>query len=138
MTKEKTYLISYYFFSILVLILGVFPDYFSIPNHLSLGFFCAGVAGFIFSTHQTKRLSSFTKNPIKYDIEKREKVDERNNLIIQYSKAKTFDISFYLFLATLLGFIILNEFEVVLVLSIFYLVTFLIFLWNISNQQRNM
>lgn len=137
MVKEKRLVIGSYFFSTVLLIVGSFPHYFAIPEHLTLAFLSAGLSALIHSVWQTKRILSFKKNPKKYEIEQIESKDERNHLILQISKAKTFETSSYLLLVLMLVFAVLDEFLFVLILFSFGFTTFSIFLWNLSKQQKN-
>ena len=137
MVNDLWLAIGSYFFSTLLLIVGSFPHYFAIPEHLTLAFLSAGLSALIHSVWQTKRILSFKKNPKKYEIEQIESKDERNHLILQISKAKTFETSSYLLLVLMLVFAVLDEFLFVLILFSFGFTTFSIFLWNLSKQQKN-
>ena len=136
MVKEKRLAIISYIISAVLFTLGGFYHYFAIPEHLSFGFLSAGLSALIHSVWQTKRILSFKKNPKKYEIEQIESKDERNHLILQISKAKTFETSSYLLIVFMLVFVVLDEPLFVLILFSFGFISLSVFLWNLSKQQK--
>ena len=136
MVKEKRLAIISYIISAVLLILGGFHYYFAIPEHLSFAFLSAGLSAFIHSVWQTKRILSFKKNPKKYEIEQIESKDERNHLILQISKAKTFETSSYLLIVFMLVFVVLDEPFFVLILFSFGFISLRVLLWTLSKQQK--
>ena len=136
MVKEKRLAIVSYIISAVLFTLGGFYHYFAIPEHLSFGFFSAGLSALIHSIWQTKRILFFKKDPKQYDLEQIESKDERNQLILQVSKAKTFETSSYLLIVFMLVFVVLDEPLFVLILFSFGFISLSVFLWNLSKQQK--
>ena len=136
MVKEKRLAIISYIISAVLLILGGFHYYFAIPEHLSFAFLSAGLSALIHSIWQTKRILNIKKDPKQYDLEQIESKDERNQLILQVSKAKTFETSSYLLIVFMLVFVVLDEPLFVLILFSFGFISLSVFLWNLSKQQK--
>lgn len=133
LTKEILKLIILAVLGIVFFVLGYYV--FSEEHYSSaiLGMAGAAVGLVIF---QLMRISNFIKNPISYEKEQVNIKDERNNIILNKSKAESYDVELFVLFGVTIYAIYLNNIVFVVSLCVLWVIRIGSFFYYISKNNK--